>query len=130
MGAPSFERSLAVLVVDDDPWFRVLARKFLEGSGYRVLEADSVEEGLRALRKDRIDLMITDIMMPESPGFAIIAGAKKEFPMVKILAVSGVATEDGYLRSARLLGADATLEKPVTAESLNNSVHLLLSQLR
>jgi DNA-binding response OmpR family regulator len=122
--------SKTVLIVDDDPWFRDFARDLLESFGLRAFEAGSVEAGRKALRDEHVDLLITDIMMPDIPGFSMIANARQEFPALKILAVSGVTTDNGYLRSAQLLGADATLEKPFTPERLHESLQYLLSSTK
>ena len=124
MESNSFTTPKSVLIIDDDDWFRVLVRGLLEGSGYKVFEAGSAAEGQRALHRERFDLLIADIMMPEIPGFQVIADARQEFPALKILAVSGVGR---YLRTARLLGADGTAEKPFRPECFKESVRFLLS---
>ena len=115
----------AVLIVDDDPWFRKFARNVLENAHHVVVEAECVEEGKKLLRMTSVSLLIADIMMPEVPGFSLISTTRREFPAMKILAVSGTA--DGYSRMARLSGADSTLGKPVTPERFLRKVQSLLS---
>jgi DNA-binding response OmpR family regulator len=114
----------AILIVDDDPWFRAFARTILENASHVVVDAESVEEGERVLHTTIVSLMIADIMMPGMPGFSIIASARREFPTMKILAVSG--SQDGCSHMARMAGADSTLGKPVTPERLLESVRLVL----
>lgn len=116
---------LAVLVVDDDCWFRVLARTLLEGFGYKVLEAESAVQAKEVLQTEPVQVLITDIVMPDMPGFSVIAHARQKFPAVKILAVSGGGDGNGYLPMARRLGADATLEKPFTPEALEAAIRFL-----
>jgi len=116
-----------VLVVDDDPWFRVFVRKILEESACVVVEAESVEEGEHMLHTITIDLLIADIMLPGVPGFSIIASAKREFPALKIIAVSGIRSDNASFRMARLAGADTALGKPFPAELLKQSILPLLS---
>jgi DNA-binding response OmpR family regulator len=115
----------SVIIVDDDSWLRLFVRKVTEDLGYRVLEASSAAEARDMLQKEPVELLITDIMMPEEPGFSLIANARQQFPGLKVLAVSGVDT--GHLRLACRLGAHATLEKPLTPESLTKSLRYLLS---
>ena len=108
----------SILMVDDDTWFRLLVRRFLEGTPYRLIEAQDGIEGIALLRSAPIDLLMTDIVMPELGGLAVIDAARSVFRGTKILAVSGAEDKDIYLRAAEMMGADATLTKPITKGSL------------
>jgi len=70
-------------------------------------------------------LMITDIFMPEQEGMETIQAVRREFPNLAIIAFSGKAP-DVYLKTARLLGAQAILQKPVRLESLLEAVRAAL----
>jgi response regulator RpfG family c-di-GMP phosphodiesterase len=109
---------VTVLVIDDDIAFRTLVRAFLKGTSYRVIEASDGVKGLAILSCQPVDILITDIVMPEQEGLSTIHQAHRAFPELKILAVSGVQASDNYLRIARVFGAHASLEKPITRESL------------
>ena len=102
-----------VLIVDDDSAERELAREALEASGYEIVEARNGREAEGVLARTHVDLMITDIVMPEQDGLETIKSVRKAYPLLKIVAMS--ETTGGYqLRAARLLGADAILAKPLT----------------
>jgi len=71
-------------------------------------------------RKSPADVLITDIFMPDSDGFEAIDGFRTQFPGTKIVAMSGDAKKatGEYLKSAALIGVDATLRKPFQVETL------------
>jgi CheY-like chemotaxis protein len=110
-----------ILVVDDEPAARELIRTTLEGAGYDVLEACDGREAEAVLAGSHVDLMITDIVMPEQDGLETIKAVRKSYPLLKIIAMSDTA--GGYqLRAARLLGADAVIAKPLTHGVLGDAV--------
>jgi len=100
-----------VLVVDDDVHFRVLARAILEPSGYEVIESEDVQQCLMQLRRQAVDAVILDMVMPDRDGIEALMELKKWFPEVRIVAVSGAEQSDLYLSVSAYLGADASLEK-------------------
>jgi CheY-like chemotaxis protein len=109
---------VTVLVIDDDSAFRRLVRTFLKDQGYRVFEASDGIEGMGLLASQPFDMLITDIVMPGQEGLSTIMQAHREFPALKILAVSGVESSSQYLRIAKFFGAQLSLQKPITRESL------------
>ncbi|MCX6627029.1 MAG: response regulator, partial [Candidatus Solibacter sp.] len=110
-----------ILVADDEAGVRGLLRKVLEQAGYEVLEATDGKQVLRQVLALPVDLVITDLVMPEQEGIETIQALRREAPGVGIIAISG-AFEGRLLKAARLLGADAALSKPVAAELLLASV--------
>jgi CheY-like chemotaxis protein len=104
-----------ILVIDDDDQFRLMLRRVLEKEGYDVFEATNGKEGINAFRRLQTDLVITDIIMPEVEGVETILNLRKEFPDVKIAAISGGGRNapDGYLVMAKKLGAEFVMEKPL-----------------
>ncbi len=112
-----------VLVVDDDEQLLSMIRTMLERDGHQVLDAMDGIQGMKMFRGNPVDLVITDIIMPEMEGLEMIMGLKREFPDVKIIAISGGARNEpgDYLKMAGLLGADRTLVKPF------NRVELLMT---
>jgi CheY-like chemotaxis protein len=121
-GAPA---AAAILVVDDDAAVRSLFHKILARAGYRVMEAADGAQALAAVSKGGVDLVITDLVMPEKEGIETIVEIRRSHPQVKIAAVSG-AFGGRYLETASLLGADAALAKPVSEETLVGAVRRLL----
>ncbi|GIU80128.1 MAG: transcriptional regulator [Bryobacteraceae bacterium] len=106
-----------ILVVDDDPGVRDVIRSMLEASGYSVLLAENGKEAMRLLKTERADLILTDLVMPEQEGIETIKALRREYPSLKVIAMSGAFGGD-YLRIAAYLGAHATLAKPIQMEAL------------
>ena len=96
---------------------RSFLRSALERAGYEVTEAEDGKQALEEARKGRVDLVITDIVMPEQEGIETIQALRKEIPGIGIIAISG-AFGGQFLKTARMLGADASLGKPVSTELL------------
>lgn len=80
----------AILVVDDEPEVRAVVAEFLEDFGYRVLLADSAGQALALLRDTpSIELLLTDIRMPEMSGIELANVATKTYPRLKVILMSG-----------------------------------------
>jgi DNA-binding response OmpR family regulator len=106
-----------ILVVDDDPAIRALLATILEESGFRVVTAGEGGEALTAVSEYPFDLVITDLVMPDHEGIELIRRLKKRYAHLKIIAISGAFGSE-ILDAARMLGADATLAKPLSANAL------------
>ena len=113
-----------ILIVDDDDQIRDILKRMLERSGYEVMEAQNGKKGVASYRSDPCDLVITDILMPEKEGIEMIREMKKEFPDSRIIAMSGGGHVDAkeYLMLAEVLGANRTLEKPISYKDLIDTV--------
>jgi CheY-like chemotaxis protein len=113
-----------ILVIDDIPAVRATWRDILEEAGHDVLEAANGDKALSLLSQEPVELVITDIFMPGKDGIETITELRRVCPDVRIIAVSGYATDRAspYLRIAEHLGADAALCKPVKAEELVTTV--------
>ncbi|MBF0288359.1 MAG: response regulator [SAR324 cluster bacterium] len=119
-----------ILVIDDDDNYRFYLKEALTKAGYEVVEAQDGKFGLRFYRKQKFDLVITDIFMPETEGMETILTLKKEFPDVKIIAVSGGGVggdPDTVLVMAKQMGAEQTLSKPIRVALLLETVAKVLS---
>ena len=117
-----------VLIIDDEPQIREMLKLMLERDGYEVAEAPDGMEGLKIHRQTPADLIITDLIMPNKDGIGMIIDLKKEFPRVRIIAMSGggLNKPDGYLKGARKLGAACTLTKPIDRAELLKAVKEVL----
>lgn len=113
-----------ILIIDDEPQIRSMLRLMLERVGYEVAEAPDGIEGIRRYRENPADLIITDLIMPNKDGIGMIIDLKKEFPKVKIIAMSGggVNRPEGYLDGAKKLGATRTLTKPIDRDEMLKAV--------
>ncbi|MGB6945596.1 MAG: response regulator [Bryobacteraceae bacterium] len=100
-----------VLVVDDDPHFRVLARAILEPAGFEIIESEDMQQCMLQLRQQAVDCLILDMVMPGQDGIESVRELKQLFPEIPIVAVSGAEQSDLYLSVSAHLGADASLEK-------------------
>ena len=116
----------SILVVDDEPGVRGFFQQVLEGAGYQVAVARDGAEALYIVRERSFDLLLTDLVMPEHEGLEIIAILRKERPGLKVVAVSG-AFGGAFLKAAELLGAQATLLKPVPPDRLLAAVQQALA---
>ncbi|MGE5256303.1 MAG: response regulator [Hyphomicrobiales bacterium] len=114
----------SILIIDDEPQIRSMIRLVLERAGYSVMEAADGVEGIRRFRENPANLIITDLIMPNKDGIGMIIELKKEFPDIKIIAMSGggLNRPEGYLRGAQKLGAACTLSKPINRQELLRSV--------
>jgi CheY-like chemotaxis protein len=121
-----------ILLVDDDPDFRGMVHTALARAGYTVHEAVNGRAALELLRDHSVDLVLTDIIMPEADGYEIIQRLKNAPSRPPLIAVSGGSAR---LRMelpsmAKLLGADAAFEKPVAINLLLDTIKRLLEARR
>ncbi|MBF0500489.1 MAG: response regulator [Candidatus Riflebacteria bacterium] len=109
-----------ILVIDDDAQLCFLMKQILESSGFAVIMASDGREGLEILSRQTVDLVITDIFMPEKEGIETITDIRAKFPDLKIVAVSGGGRSGSieYLSMAQRLGASKTLLKPFSKDEL------------
>ena len=105
-----------ILIVDDDESDRLFERAILEDAGHTLFFASDGEAALRAYRQHRIEIVITDLHMPNLNGLQLIRELKEIDPLATIIAVSGVAA--GQLQRAQDLGAVKTIKKPVMPSEL------------
>jgi DNA-binding response OmpR family regulator len=120
---------MRILIIDDDDQIRILLRQVMEWAGHEVFEAADGREGMVQQRKQQADLVITDLIMPEQEGLETITLLKKEYPLVKIIAISGGGRigPDAYLPAAQELGADRVFSKPFDVRDLATTVRELLA---
>ena len=108
-------KPLAIVVADDVQEIEHLIMTWLEEQGHTVARAGSGREILRIVRGRPIDLVITDILMPDGDGLDAILAINRVSPTTRVLAISGGGRNqpaDACLRVARGVGADAILLKP------------------
>ncbi|MFZ4437487.1 MAG: response regulator [Syntrophales bacterium] len=111
---------MRILVVDDNDQMREMLRLILETAGHEVLDAANGKIALHLLKTMTVDLVITDIIMPEMEGIELVMNIHKLYPRVKIIAISGGGKVDPNLclGMAGKLGADRTLLKPFSKSTL------------
>jgi CheY-like chemotaxis protein len=121
-----------LLLVDDDDAIRAVLRKTLIAAGHEVEEAADGGLALKAYSRQRSDLVITDVLMPEKDGLETITELRRLDPSVRIIAMSGGGRTLGlgqlYLESARDVGALHILAKPFTPATLLKAVDEVLGR--
>jgi len=98
----------------------------LEGMGHQVVYAKNGVEGVAKYKDESVDLVITDIMMPEKDGIETIRELKGCDAKVKIIAITGYRGRFNRLPAAEFLGAQETLVKPFTKADLATTIDKLL----
>ncbi len=111
-----------ILVIDDSASALELAGEILRQAGHEVVTAESGKQGESILASQPLDLVITDIYMPEEDGLEVIRKARRTRPGLRVLAMSVVTGKHGMLYLARALGAAGTLLKPFAAGDLLDAV--------
>lgn len=121
-----------ILIIDDEAMVRYSLKIVLENAGHEVVEAENGVDGLSKISGHSFDVVVTDIIMPEKEGVGTIIEMKTKYPSLPVIAISGGGPDGytGYLETAKALGADRTLEKPVSAEALLDAVANCLSTAR
>jgi CheY-like chemotaxis protein len=120
----------SALIIDDDREVSASLQRVLEIAGYKARVADSGEQGIVEFRREPVDVIITDIIMPKLNGVQVINQIRKEFPHVPIVAISGggmlgsagfkpnAITTSAYLAASNKAGANAVLPKPFETREL------------
>lgn len=105
---------LRILLVEDDERVRRSIGNSLQRLGCTVSEAANGRSALRTLREGAVDLVATDLFMPDMDGLELIMEIRRAHPDAKIMAISGgsLAISMDLLQVAKLLGADCALAKP------------------
>jgi two-component system chemotaxis response regulator CheY len=113
-----------VLVIDDDDDVRSIIQALLESEGFEVSAAADGHAGLESQRKSPAAVVVTDIFMPDKDGIETIAALRQEFPLTKIVVLSGGAPKMAldYLRVAVELGAVIAIKKPFRPQELVDAV--------
>ena len=119
--------SETILLAEDDEALRALGERVLSAFGYNVLVARTGAEALRivAEHKGRIDLVATDVVMPEMNGSQLVAKVLKARPGIRVLFMSGY-TDDEVVRRGVIDGQTAFLQKPFTPDLLAHKVRQVL----
>jgi len=118
-----------ILIADDEESVRLLLKNVLEDAGYEVRQAADGREAMKEMQEGGIDLLITDLVMPDQEGIETIREARTRYPELRIIAISG-AFFGQFLKMAEKLGADAVLQKPIRPDLLCEAVRGVLQHSR
>ncbi len=109
-----------VLIVEDEEAEWNILGAFLERMGHQVWFASSGQEAFKLYAKGGIEIVVTDLQMPDGDGLELIEALGASFPEAKIIAVSGMGAEP--LAAARSKGAIAVFSKPVDPEKFLGAI--------
>ena len=115
--------SETILVVDDEPSLASLICNILNTHGYKTINTNSAKQALQALQENHIDLIISDIIMPEMDGYQLAENVIQKYPDIKIIHISGFSGDHQHQHLSQDL---ALINKPFSAKDL---LELVRSQL-
>ena len=120
-----------ILVIDDDPDLLVLLNKMLSRIGAMTRLAETATDGLSALESERFELLILDLMLPDTDGYEVLTRVRADsrFDEMPVLILSARADPEAISRGLEL-GADGYLTKPYLPNTLTSRVRALLAQGR
>jgi CheY-like chemotaxis protein len=120
---PAPPHKLAVLLVDDEPAFRSLVAMTLEQDGYHVIEAADGAEAIEVAEKvQHVDLVVTDVRMPQMDGVELTNALRKTQPFVPVVFITGYPTD-----IRRFVPNSCTLNKPFLREDLMRAIHQFMA---
>ena len=121
-----------VLIVEDDANLRLILQNVVDQAGHTTYVATDGQDALNQVQQEPPDIVVTDIIMPEKEGIELILSLRKEFPEIRIIAISGGGQlgADHYLDMAREFGADITIGKPFDKQCFMDAITELLSPMR
>ncbi|RME24610.1 MAG: response regulator [Deltaproteobacteria bacterium] len=116
-----------ILVVDDDPDILTLEQRVLTREGFEVVTVDNGKQAIELLSREKFDLVLLDVMMPEVDGFEVSrafteSGENRRVPVVFVTA----RDDAGAMREGFSAGGTVFLSKPFTAAQLVRLVHTLI----
>jgi two-component system, chemotaxis family, sensor histidine kinase and response regulator PixL len=121
-----------IVVIEDDPMFRHAVSVNLTRVGHRVTEARNGKEALQLLPAAHAELIIADIVAPETVGFEVLQQLQQQRPLVKVIVTlgEGCAHQTDCRELAKYLGAASVMAKPFSVEELLCAVNELLHVAR
>lgn len=122
------EAMTTILLVEDDPPLRTMIERALAKSGYRLLHARNGAEALdvAASCPEPIDLLVTDVLMPQIGGFELVARLRERYPHTKVLYMTGAWDDSVAVRGGLKETGDPYLLKPFTRDELLRKIHELI----
>jgi DNA-binding NtrC family response regulator len=116
------DKKKRILVVDDEENARIALSKILTREGYDVASAGNGYEALNYLRDKEVELIITDINMPEMNGMAFLRELNRSHPASNVIMITAYGEVESYIEAMNL-GAFEYINKPVKLEELNKIIH-------
>ena len=121
------EQAKRILVVDDEENARIALSKILTREGYDVVSAANGYEALNYLRGKDVDLIITDINMPEMNGMAFLRELNKVHPASNVIMITAYGEVESYIE-AMDLGVFEYINKPVKIDELKKIISMVFQE--
>ena len=118
-----------ILIVEDDPKLRQGLKILLEKKGYSPKVAEDGVKAINMIKKQKFDLVITDLVMPGADGMEVLRNVKKHSPLTKVIIITAFGTVDSAVRAMKM-GASDYILKPFKVEEIRNKILRLLEETR
>ena len=114
-----------LLVIDDENGILEEVKSYFEEEGFTVFTADSGEEGIQILKREKPDVLLVDMKLPDMSGLLVLKVAKEASPLTKVIVNTGYV-DQVLIDQAEELGRDVFLQKPFDLMCLKKEVEKLL----
>ncbi|ABA89258.1 response regulator, putative [Syntrophotalea carbinolica DSM 2380] len=118
-----------ILVVDDEENARIALRAILQNEGYQVDSVANGFEALEFLRMHKVNVVISDLKMPEMNGLSFLRELNRRYPSTRVIMVTAYGGVESYLEAIQL-GAFEYIHKPVKVDELKFIMHKMLTEER
>ena len=118
-----------VLIVDDEEIVRLSCQRILVPEGYEVKSAGSATEGLAILSDVPVDVVVTDLKMPDIDGIEVLRRVKEEWPDTEVIMITGYQTINTAVQAIKL-GAFDYIEKPFVPDDLVEAIEKAITHRR
>ncbi|HXW68061.1 MAG TPA: response regulator [Dissulfurispiraceae bacterium] len=115
-----------VLIIDDEDIVRVSCQRILVPEGYEVRSTNSAAEGLGLLAQEPVDVVLTDLKMPDIDGMQVLEKIKEEWPDIEVIMITGYQTITTAVEAIKL-GAFDYIEKPFTPGAIVEAIDKAIS---
>jgi CheY-like chemotaxis protein len=108
-----------ILVLDDDPVVTLSCKRILGAEGFNIITVDKAEDAIKIVSNEELDLLISDVRLPDMNGISVLRESKKVQPKLDVVIITGYPTLEDARESVRL-GAFEFIEKPFTPDFMLN----------
>ncbi len=114
-----------LLVIDDEPGYQAMIQFEVSAQGFNVLVASGGPEALEILKRQSVDLVITDMKMPQMDGLDVLIAVRKAYPKMPFVLMTGHAMEE-RIQTALNMKASTCLRKPFSIDQLQEVLQAIL----
>ena len=115
-----------ILVVDDEPQIREMLSMYFSNHGYEAVSAGDSKETLRAVEKQKVDVVVLDIGLAEEDGLKLLEQLKASHPELRVIMLTGMGFVEDLLQEAQQKGADGYVSKVLPLDELLMAIQRIL----